>query len=256
MLVEERYRRIRTLLKSHGTVSVEHMTQALGVSRETVRRDLVELETAGEIRRVHGGAMLVESELPISVRAGIRVKEKRALARGAQAYIGSGQTLFIDAGTTTAILAEALGSLSGLHVVTNSVAVANELSGERAAKSGGHSVHLLGGRFNASIGATYGGAAIAEVHRFYADVALLSPVGVDALHGATSFVQEEAEMADAMSRNARQTIVLADYSKIGVRSRVVSCPIERISAIVTNTRAAKSPHAQALDQVVSAIDYV
>lgn len=137
MLVEERYRRIRTLLKSHGTVSVEHMTQALGVSRETVRRDLVELETAGEIRRVHGGAMLVESELPISVRAGIRVKEKRALARGAQAYIGSGQTLFIDAGTTTAILAEALGSLSGLHVVTNSVAVANELSGERAAKSGG-----------------------------------------------------------------------------------------------------------------------
>ncbi|WP_341773709.1 hypothetical protein [Burkholderia gladioli] len=117
-------------------------------------------------------------------------------------------------------------------------------------------MHLLGGTFNASIGATYGGAAIAEVHRFYADVALLSPVGVDALHGATSFVQEEAEMADAMSRNARQTIVLADYSKIGVRSRVVSCPIERISAIVTNARAAKSPHAQALDQVVSAIDYV
>lgn len=146
MLVEERYRRIRTLLKSHGTVSVEHMTQALGVSRETVRRDLVELETAGEIRRVHGGAMLVESELPISVRAGIRVKEKRALARGAQAYIGSGQTLFIDAGTTTAILAEALGSLSGLHVVTNSVAVANELSGERAAKSGGIRCTCLAGR--------------------------------------------------------------------------------------------------------------
>ncbi|CAG9267753.1 DeoR/GlpR family DNA-binding transcription regulator [Paraburkholderia unamae] len=256
MLVEERYRRIRALLKAHGTVSVEHMTEALGVSRETIRRDLVELDTAGEIRRVHGGAMFVESELPIGVRAGIRVKEKRALARGALAHIGSGQTLFIDAGTTTAILAEALASLSGLHIVTNSVAVANELAGERAAKSGGHAVHLLGGAFNAPVGATYGGAAITEVHRFHADIALLSPVGVDAVHGATSFIQEEAEMADAMSRNAKQTLILADYSKIGVRSRVVSCPVERMSVIVTNSRAAKSPQAQALGDVVPAIEYV
>lgn len=256
MLVEERYRRIRALLKTHGTVSVDHMTQALGVSRETIRRDLVELDTAGEICRVHGGAILAQSEPPISVRAGTRVKEKRALARGALAWMESGQTVFVDAGTTTAILAEALTSLSGLHVVTNSVAVARELAQERASKPGGHTVHLLGGAFNASIGATYGGAAISEVHRFHADIALLSPVGIDAQYGATSFVQDEAEMADAMSRNAKRTLILADYSKIGVRSKVVSCPIARVSVLITNSRAAKLPEAQALGAAVAAMEYV
>ncbi|PXW26438.1 DeoR/GlpR family DNA-binding transcription regulator [Paraburkholderia caballeronis] len=256
MLAEERYRRIRALLRDHGTVSVEHMTEKLGVSRETIRRDLVELDTLGEIRRVHGGAMLAESEPPINVRAGIRVKEKRAVARGALTHVRSGQTLFIDAGTTTAILADALTTLDGLHVITNSVAVASKLADIRAARAGTHDVHLVGGTFNASVGATYGGAAISEVYRFHADLALLSPVGVDAAHGATSFFPEEAEMADAMSRNAKQTVILADYSKIGVLSRVVSCPPQRISVLVTNARASKIPGAGELCSAFGAVDYV
>ncbi|MCA8093714.1 DeoR/GlpR family DNA-binding transcription regulator [Burkholderia anthina] len=256
MLVEERYRRIKALLRDHGTVSVEHMTDALGVSRETIRRDLIELVTLGEIRRVHGGAMLADSEAPFNERAGIRIREKRAIARGALAYVQSGQTLFVDAGTTTAILAEALATRVNLHVITNSVAVAASLATVRTGRPGNHDVHLLGGTFNASIGATYGGAAIGEVYRFHADLALLAPVGVDAVHGASSFVPAEAEMADAMSRNAKRTLILADYSKVGVLSRVVACPPQRISVLITNRRASKLPAAAQLEQALGAVDYV
>jgi DeoR/GlpR family transcriptional regulator of sugar metabolism len=256
MLIEERYRLIKNLLSALGQVSVERITAELGVSRETIRRDLLELEAQGELRRVHGGAASLESEPPIDVRAGTRVKEKRALAKAAATLIHPGQTLFLDAGTTTAIAAEALRTTPSLTIVTNSVAVANTFAAMKSERGIQHDVHFIGGTYDFAVGATYGSSAISEVSRFHADVALLSPVGVDAEHGATSFVREEAEMARAMARNARRTILLADFAKIGVRSRVTSCEPADVSLLITNQRAKASPIAAAIDGAFSAVQYV
>jgi DeoR/GlpR family transcriptional regulator of sugar metabolism len=247
---EERHSRIRDLLRASGQVSVERIVTELGVSRETIRRDLVELAERGEIRRVHGGAVLTGDEPPIDVRHATRVREKRAIAKKVAALVESGQTIFMDAGSTMNLVAEALAARSGLTIVTNAVDVAS-----RFAARPGNEVHLLGGRFNAQIGCTQGAATVAEIARYQPHLAIVSPVGIDAKSGASSFEMEEAEVARAMCANARRIVIAADYSKIGVRSRVAWCPADRIVVLVTDRRAERSRAIDALRKAVGEVAY-
>jgi len=251
---EERYQRIRGLLKTLGQVSVERITGDLGVSRETIRRDLLKLEAMGEIQRVHGGAVLAGSEPPIGVRATTRVKEKRLIAKKVASLVESGQTVFLDAGSTTTLVAEALAGLSGLTVITNSVDVASRIAGAAADGNDSH-VQLLGGRFQGEPGATYGAATIAEINRYQAHLAILSPVGVDESMGASSFVLDESEVARAMSANARCTVIAADHSKIGVRSRVGYCAPKDIDVLVSDRRASKLKAMKAIGKAVGKVVY-
>lgn len=247
---EERHTRIRDLLRSDGKVSVERIVAELGVSRETIRRDLLELADRGEIRRVHGGAVLSGDEPPIDVRHATRVREKRAIAKKVSALVESGQTIFMDAGSTMTVVAEALATRSGLTIVTNSVDVA-----ARFAARDDNEVRLLGGRFDARIGRTHGSATIAEIARYQAHLAILSPVGIEAGVGASSFELEEAEIARAMCANARSVVIAADHSKIGVRSRIAWCASERIDVLVTDTRAKKARTIAAVAKAIGAIEY-
>ncbi len=142
MLAEERHQRIRALLTALHRVTTDRIAADLGVSRETVRRDVVELETRGELRRVHGGVVAVgpEPEPPIAVRTQVRQKEKRAIAKAAARLVAPGQTLFLDFGSTVSALAEELATLSGLTIVTNAFGVAQAIAdGKRS------DVRLLGG---------------------------------------------------------------------------------------------------------------
>ena len=247
---EERHTRIRDLLRTSGQVSVERIVTELGVSRETIRRDLVELAERGEIRRVHGGAVLTGDEPPIDVRHATRVREKRAIAKKVASLVESGQTIFMDAGSTMTLVAEALATRSGLTIVTNAVDVA-----ARFAARTGNEVHLLGGRFNAQIGCTGGSGTIAEIARYQPNLAILSPVGIEAKAGASSFEMEEAEIARAMCANARRIVIAADHSKIGVRSRVAWCPADRIDVLVTDRRSEKSRAIAAIAKAIGEIEY-
>jgi DeoR/GlpR family transcriptional regulator of sugar metabolism len=231
-------------------VSTDRIVGELGVSRETVRRDLLELEAMGELRRVHGGAVPVHSEPPIAERVHTRVKYKRAIARAAAGLVSSGQTLFLDAGSTTSVLADELAKLSGLTVITNSFDVALKVG---AAGNGANQLIMLGGSVGGPVCATAGDITIAEIHRYRADLALLSPVGVDAEFGATNYDLREAEVARAMAASAKQLVLLADFSKIGLCSRVSYCSADRIDHLVTNTSAQKSPAYAALKSAVGKI---
>lgn len=248
MWQEERHQRIRALLGTFERVSTERIAAELGVSRETVRRDLLELEARGELKRVHGGVVATEAgaEPPLSIRATVRVKEKRAIAKAALHLLRAGQTLFLDAGSTTSILAEELAALSGLRIVTNSVQAATAISANPGNSERGTSVHLLGGSFDSALASTYGEATIGEIHRFRCDLALLSPVGLDGRYGATSFDPHEAEIARAMSACADQTIILADHGKWGQTSRIAYCPPERIAVTVTDAGASRLPEFDSL----------
>ncbi|QKH35817.1 DeoR/GlpR transcriptional regulator [Achromobacter pestifer] len=250
MWQEERYQRIRALLSSLQQVSTDRIVGELGVSRETVRRDLLELEAMGELRRVHGGAVPVHSEPPIAERVHTRVKYKRAIARAAAGLVSSGQTLFLDAGSTTSVLADELAKLSGLTVITNSFDVALKVG---AAGNGANQLIMLGGSVGGPVCATAGDLTIAEIHRYRADLALLSPVGVDAEFGATNYDLREAEVARAMAASAKQLVLLADFSKIGLCSRVSYCSADRIDHLVTNSSAQKSPAYAALKSAVGKI---
>lgn len=243
MLQEERFIRIRALLTTYTRISTERIARDLQVSRETARRDILDLETLGALRRVHGGAVALgpEPEPPMSVRSRAHPGEKRRIAKAAIQLLQPGQTLFLDAGTTTAILAEELSTLSGLTVVTNSVAIALKLAASNAGRDAGHAVVLLGGEVDAQTHAVHGDITIGEIGRYNADVAMMSPVGIDAAHGATSFERRECEVARAMSRHAQRVVILADYSKVGQASRVSYAAAADIHDVVTDSRARTLP---------------
>ncbi len=252
MLQEERHQRIRALLAAVHRVSTDRIAGDLGVSRETVRRDIVELEARGELRRVHGGVVAVgpEPELPIAVRSQVRQKEKRAIAKAAARLVSAGQTLFLDFGSTVSALAEELASLPGLTIVTNSFDVAQTIANQNRSR-----VMLLGGRVGEGLPATFGEGTVAEIHRYRADMALLSPVALHPRYGATSFDPREAEVARAMVGNADRTVILADHSKIGQASRISFCPTSGIDTLVTDNHARDLPELAALAAAVPEVFY-
>lgn len=248
MLQEERFLRIRNLLATFSRVSVDRIVQDLDVSRETVRRDLLELEGQGLLRRVHGGAVATgpEPEPPLATRLIVRQKQKRAIAKAAITLLLPGQTVFLDAGSTTSILAEEIATLSGMTVITNSLSIALKLASAEEGRAARNETILLGGRIDVKTQATHGDTTAEEIRRFRADVALLSPVGLHVKHGAMSFEHHEAAIARAMAEQAQQTVILADHAKIGQASRVTYARTADIHTVVTDAGMRELPGLPAL----------
>lgn len=238
----ERHQRIRALLDTFGQVSVERLTSELAVSRETVRRDVKTLEAAGQLRRVHGGIVSVRDspEAPYRKRSLTHRREKRDIAATCRDLIVAGQTLLIDAGSTTRLLAEALAGLSGLQVFTNSLDVAAHL-GTEASRRRQNRVILLGGDYSDQPPATTGPMVLAAIARINADLAICSPFGLTLGEGASSYIVDEAEIARAMFASAARRIVLADHSKIGVRGRIAFASLAEIDLLITDETARSHP---------------
>lgn len=253
MLQETRLHRIRALLSTQHQLSTERIIKELGVSRETARRDIISLEAQGLARRVHGGLVALESppEPPLQVRRNAQAREKRAIAAAAVQHLQPGQTLFLDAGTTTTLLAEELRTMSGLTIITNSLQAALALSAAEEHETLNNQVLLLGGMMMAGAQQTRGEMTVGEIYRYRADVALLSPVGIDARNGASSFHPHEAAIAHAMVQQASRTLLLADHSKLGVISRTQYAPVGDIDLLICDGGAAKPGALSALQQALA-----
>lgn len=235
MWPEARHQKIRTLLQRYERVSTEDAMQALGVSRETVRRDFLELEALGLLQRVHGGAIHLSDEPPLDKRNTIHVAAKKAIAGRVAAALHTPVTIFMDAGSTTTILARELAQLSGLTLITNSLNAAACFA-EHPTAGRDNQVIILPGELNTPLCSTTGASTILQIQTFHADIALLSPVAVNARQGATSFLHDEALIARAMSEGARETWILADHSKVGGASRETFCPAKSIHRLFCDNR--------------------
>jgi len=234
MWAHERHSRIVALLNERQRLTTETFSAELGVSKETIRRDLIELELSGKLSRVHGGA--IPQSVPIEPsyveREELHRPEKRAIARAAATLIRPGTSCFIDAGSTTRALAQALLARTDLQIITNSVSIASDLAGNP-----GLDVVLLGGRIAQELPATYGDQTVAEIGRYHLDLAIVSPVGIDPRAGAMDYLWHEAAVARAMLEHARQRIVLADRSKLGQTSRMQICASSAVDVLVTDAPA-------------------
>jgi len=252
MLQETRLHRIRTLLARFNQVSTERIIRELAVSRETARRDIIELEALGLARRVHGGLVAIETpaEPPLTKRRRTQTREKRAIAHAAAQLLQPGQTLFLDAGTTTTLLAEELHALSGLTIVTNSLQAALALSAGEEDQPLNNQIILLGGTMSAGAQQTRGEITVSEIIRYRADVALLSPVGIEAAWGASSFHPHEAAIARAMMQQSASCYLLADHAKLGVVSRTVYAPPQAITLLITDSNGHNSDALEALQQAL------
>lgn len=207
--IDARRKRILELLERDGKVVVSQLSAMLGTTTVTIRNDLDALERSGYLERIQGGAILKIT--PAHPESSVRcLAEKRRMAETLAEIICDGDTLFLNGGTTTLALAQALKQRQRLNVVTNSAAIAAELSGLPTLR-----VILLGGEFNPHYGFTYGGDAQEQLRKYQADYAILSVDGISAAGGITTYHAEEAILDRMMAAQSRKTIILADHTKLG-----------------------------------------
>ena len=233
MYAAERQQRIVTVARAAGRVEVLALADELDVSPETIRRDLTNLERSGALRRVHGGAIPVERlgfEPSVATRAERFVAEKERIAKLALDLVPEEGTLLLDAGTTTLRLAEALPRDRELTVVTNSLPIAAAVSSNPAIQ-----LYLLGGRFRSRTQAAVGEWSQNMLAELTVDVAFLGANGLSLQRGLTTPDPSEALAKRAMAAAARQSIVLADSSKVGSEHFSRFASLEDISVLVTDT---------------------
>jgi len=231
---EERRNRILARLALQQEVSVNDLADDLQVSRETIRRDLGRLAEHGLVRKVHGGALNVPAALepPLHSRESVHRAEKRIIARLAAPLFKPGDTLFIDAGTTTTAFAKELTQIRDLTVITNSTDIARLIGLEK----NGSKVQVLGGEYCSEVAETRGPYVLEQIVQFQPDHAVRTVGAVDRRQGVFDFNMEEAAIARAMVRQARVTTVLADSSKLDRSALIKVCELRQISRLVTDRK--------------------
>lgn len=226
-----RHGRILSLLNDEGTIGVGELAQRLDVSVETVRRDIKALAGRGDIVRMHGAVGLPSaiSEAPFERRMRENRQAKEAIARLAAATIRDGESIMLDTGTTTSILARALLGHRRLTVVTNSSDIARTL-----ATINGNKVYMAGGELRSDSGAALGFSAIEFVNRFSVDHAVISAGAVNAATGVMDYDLEEAQFGQAVLARGRRRVVVTDASKFGLKGLVRVCALSDFDELVVN----------------------
>lgn len=215
MFVEERQQRILDRLHERGKVTVEELAGDFGVSAPTVRADLAALEGRSLLRRTHGGALPSATTLyepPYTERAGTQQSEKARIGQAAAEMIAPGETVIIDAGTTTHEIGLALAASGkdGVTVVTNNLPTAMALM-----EAPGITVIVIGGQVQPRRQAMLGPLAVGFLAPFRADRLFLGVSGVHPQAGFTAADFEAAQAKQAMIAHAAEIIAVADGTKIG-----------------------------------------
>lgn len=232
MDAEDRRELIAAELRRRGRVSVGRLAAAHDVTPETVRRDLIELEDRGELRRVHGGAVALERlrvEPAVAERSGSKAGEKARIAIAAVArFPGDGGTVLLDAGTTTGALLDVFPTDRRLTVVTNDVSHALKLAPIPTV-----TVLVVGGRLRARTLANVDEFAVDMVRNLRVDVAFVATNGVSERGCSTPDVAEAA-VKRAMVGAADRVVLLADHTKFGDEHFVRFADLGDIDAVITD----------------------
>ncbi|MEU8928018.1 DeoR/GlpR family DNA-binding transcription regulator [Kitasatospora sp. NPDC048545] len=224
-----------TLILSHigevGSADVHVLSELLGVSGATVRRDLQELHEQGLLQRTRGGAVTgaVNLELPLRHRSGTRQEEKRRIARAAAELVPDGAVVGLTGGTTATELARVLGERGGLTVVTNAVNIAAELIVRPEVR-----LVVIGGLARSASYELVGPAADRMLTQYHFDVAFIGVDGLTAQEGCTTHDEMEAQTDRAFLRRSARSVVLADSTKVGRVTFASICPLSDVHDLVTD----------------------
>ena len=233
LLAVERRTRILDLLHQRGSVTVAELSAAHGVSEETVRRDLEKLESESGIARTHGGAYVaraVNSDVPIRIREGIQLEVKEIIGGLCERLVEDGETLMLDSSTTALHVAEHIrAARARVTVVTNALRVADAF-----ADCEGVTLVCTGGALRRSQLSFVGPATVEMLRHFYADKAFVSCVAVDLENGLTDADELEADVRRTMLHQAREKLLIADYTKLGKTSFALIAPLDRVNCLVTD----------------------
>lgn len=231
----ERHREIVASTVAKGRVEVGELAARFGVTTETIRRDLSELQEQRLLRRVHGGAVAWETsefEPLLTVRTDQHDEEKRRIAKLAVAELPDSGTIIVDSGSTLGRFAEAFPDDAALRVITNSLPIAMTL-----AEKDDVEVIAIGGKVRKNTMAMVDADAIATLEPFTVDTLFISTDGLSADMGLTTPYRQEARLKAAMIDSARRVVALVDQSKFGKDQLVRFAQWSDVDVLITTTEA-------------------
>jgi DeoR family fructose operon transcriptional repressor len=234
-LQHDRQRAIYMLALRQGSVDVADLAQRYGVTTETIRRDLSDMQDRQLLRRVHGGAIPIERmnhEPMVEARDMVNAEEKLRIATKAVAEVPERGSVIIDSGSTGQRLAEVFPVDRDVHVVTNSLLTALTLS-----RRGLRDLTVLGGSVRTKRHAMVDETTCAELAHMAIDVLFMSCDGLSFQHGLTTPYREERTIKRAMIGCARRVVAMVDHSKFGNVQMFSFASFDEIDVLVTDTEA-------------------
>jgi DeoR/GlpR family transcriptional regulator of sugar metabolism len=230
VLTSHRKQHILEVLHRTGQVIAKTLSQELGLSEDTIRRDLRELAAEGLLQRVHGGALPASPAIgDFAARLQVATEEKRAIGRAAAGMVRAGQAVILDGGTTAVQIARHFPVGLEATVITHSPTIAVELVEHRNIK-----VLLIGGQLFKHSVVSVGAAAIEAIARIHADTYFMGVTGIHPKIGLTTGDFEEAHVKRALSASAAETIVLASSEKLNAASPYVIAPLSEITGMIVS----------------------
>jgi DeoR family fructose operon transcriptional repressor len=236
MYSEARKAEIRSLIGQKGSVEVNSLAELFQTSRETIRRDLGELEKQGALKRTHGGAMLEAGasppESPVAERGIRQMEEKNRICQSAAEYICANDTLFIDNSSTMIYLPRYIPPEMNLTIITNSIGFLYE-----SAQVSNYNWLLicLGGIFKSRNLSVHGLDTIKNAEPYYPTKAFISCAGISPVNKIADSSPHEAEVKRMMIERAQEVFLLVDHTKFAKPGQIFICDFSAIDHIITDT---------------------
>ena len=234
LIPAERQEYIINLVRQKRTVRVSTLSESLGVSEITIRRDLEKLEGQGILERSFGGAILMRSmsQEPLFIqKEQIQLEAKKSIGIEAARLVNEGETIFINSGSTTKQIFSHLTRIPGLRVVTSNAAAISELCNSE------ESIELIvvGGTYRWQSNSIVGPFALSAIAQMNASKTFLGVDGISAQRGLTTPIQDEAGVARAMIEQTHGPIIaVADHTKMGVVAAFMMSSLARVETIITD----------------------
>lgn len=230
------YEEILEYIEIAGFASLNELSEQLGVSEMTVRRHLARLEEQGSVARIRAGAVRTNhvqgADQAFSQKLWKYREEKMAIARHAASLLSYGQTVFVDTGSTCFYLARSFPIDKQLTVITHSLIIVNALRGNPGVR-----VICPGGELDSALHVFAGPHAERLLDSFTADIAFVATDGIDLARGTQEDNLVQIPLKSTMNRNARESYLLADSSKLSFRSYFTGTPLSDLAHVITTSKA-------------------
>ena len=252
MIKEERLDRLTEYAKTKHYVSIDELTKLLGVSRATVRRDLLSLQEHGIVTLSHGGALYKDSDShsePLYFeKSELNIHEKQCIGEIAASLISPGETVFVGAGTTTRCMVPFLDALSSFNLVTNDILVAAD-----STNFTNINVTVTGGQLRKNYYTLRGFAAENHVKKLHIDVAFWGMDAIDVNSGCYISNTDEVALIQNVIDSAEKVVLLCDHSKFRSKAFMMVCPLTKIDVIITDKSVDSSIVSSLEDQGIEVI---
>ncbi len=228
----ERRSKIMSILYEKRSILVQEAASSFGVTEETIRRDLKELESQGLLSRTYGGAVLLDDtrvEAPLEIREGINIAGKDSIGKLAAGMIHDGDTIFLDASTSSLYVAKHIKNKKSLTVITNAERIILELAG-----CSDMTLISTGGTLRSNSLSYVGRATENAINNYYANKLFFSCKGFSPKSELTDSNEQESEIRKTMIRCSNQVVFLCDHTKFDKVGYINTAKLSDLHTIVTD----------------------